>query len=62
MISCVGVEEVEIGNPLKLLDKVEKYLQDMINCMINTLRDIARKSFKNKETFDRKKWIETDPA
>jgi len=26
MISCVGVEEVEIGNPLKLLDKVEKYL------------------------------------
>lgn len=34
----------------------------MINCMINTLREIARKSFKNKETFDRKKWIENDPA
>jgi hypothetical protein len=31
---------------LKLLCKVEIYLQDMINAMVQTLREIAESSFK----------------
>lgn len=38
MKSGVGVEFVKLTKPLKLLGKVEIYLQDMINAMVETLR------------------------
>lgn len=62
MITGVGTEEVKLSKPLKLVGKVEIYLQDMIDAMVNTLRDIADGSFKAITTMERKKWLERDPA
>ena len=68
MISCVGTEDVKLTAPLKLLNKVETYLKDMINSMVNSLRDYAKKSFGcyDPKTYalqiDRKEWINGDPA
>ena len=62
MKSGVGIEYVELSKPLQLLGKVEIYLQDMINSMQSTLRDIATKSFSNQTKMERKEWIESDPA
>ena len=62
MKSGVGVEYVKLTKPLTLLGKVEVYLQDMIDTMVTTLRDIATSSFKNNQTMGRKEWIESDPA
>lgn len=49
MKSGVGVEYVSLTKPLQLLGKVEIYLQDMIDSMQSTLRDIATKSFENQK-------------
>lgn len=54
MKSGVGVEYVELTKPLQLLGKVEVYLQDMIDTMQTTLRDIATKSFGNQKKMGRK--------
>jgi dynein heavy chain len=54
MKSGVGVEYVKLTNPLQLNGKVEVYLQDMINTMVSTLRDIATKSFANNQKLGRK--------
>lgn len=68
MITCVGHEEVPLTKPLKLMGKVETYLDDMINTMIGSLRDVATLSFKthpsNPEATnkERRVWIEKDPA
>lgn len=62
MKSGVGVEYVKLTKPLQLNGKVEVYLQDMINTMIETLRDIATKSFTNFTKMERKEWISSDPA
>lgn len=34
----------------------------MINTMVETLRDIATKSFSNFTKLERKEWISSDPA
>ncbi len=54
MKSGVGVEYVKLTKPLQLNGKVEVYLQDMINTMVETLRDIATKSFSNYNKLGRK--------
>ena len=46
IISSVGVEEVEFSSPLKLVGKVENYLQDVIDMMRRSLKDIAADSLK----------------
>ena len=62
MKSGVGVEFVKLTKPLKLLGKVEIYLQDMINSMVETLREIAESSFKAIKTESRPNWLKKDPA
>ena len=37
---------MKLSKPLKLVGKVEIYLQDMIDAMVTTLRDVADGSFK----------------
>lgn len=60
--ACVGHEEVSLTKPLHLNGKVETYLMDIVNMMIDTLRDITRLSYKAQPTMGRKEWIERDPA
>ena len=62
MISCVGVEKVKFCKPLRLLGKVEIYLQDVIDRMRETLKVIGADSlprFKQKAKAD---WLFEDPA
>lgn len=47
MITCVGLEEVKLSAPLKLIGKVENYLQDLIDAMRKTLNDICSQSITN---------------
>jgi len=60
--SCVGKEDVEFETPLKLVGKVESYLADVIEKMRSTLRSIAGKSNKVKESMERKDWLVMDPS
>ena len=60
--SCVGKEEVQFENPIKLLGKVESYLADVIDTMRSTLRSISEKSNKVKEQMERKEWLLIDPS
>jgi len=53
MKSGVGVENVKLIESLKLVGKVETYLQDIINSIVNTLRTIATRSFVNQTKFSR---------
>lgn len=62
MKSGVGVENVKLNSPLKLVGKVENYLQDIIDAIVNTLRSIATKSFVAQASLDREKWLKQDPA
>ena len=62
MNAVVGGEYVKLTKALKLVGKVEVYLQDMIDSMRSTLREITTGSFVNKERMERKEWIESDPA
>ena len=49
----VGVESVTLVEPLKLLGKVETYLQDIIDGIVNTLYKITIKSFSNQAKLPR---------
>lgn len=62
MISCVGSEYVEFTDMLKLLGKVECYMQDVIDFMRKSLRDIACASFKKALTLPRTEWLKQDAA
>ena len=62
MKACVGVEYVKFTEDLKLLGKVEVYLQDVLNTMRNSLRDIARKSLKKFNEVTKEDWLVQDPA
>jgi len=44
MHTNVGIEYVAYSAPLKLMGKVENYMQEVINSMKQALRDIARES------------------
>ena len=58
----VGVENVELIEPLKLNGKVETYLQDIIDGIVGTLRVITTKSYANQAKKERAEWIKMDPA
>jgi hypothetical protein len=60
MISCVGVEYVTFSEPLKLLGKVESYMQDVIDSMRLTLRLIAGESWKKSLVNPRTEWLKMD--
>lgn len=62
MKSGVGVENVSLNQPLKLVGKVETYLQDIIDAIINTLHTITTKSFQSHAKSSRSEWIKQDPA
>jgi len=47
---------------LKLVGKVETYLQDIINSIVVTLRGLATRSFANHAKTKREDWIKQDPA
>lgn len=53
---------MKLNNPLKLVGKVENYLQDIIDAIVNTLRSIATKSFVAQASLEREKWLKQDPA
>lgn len=62
MHASVGKEYVDFSDSLQLIGKVENYLQDVIDSMRSTLRNIAadsRKRFAQKEKQD---WLADDPA
>jgi dynein heavy chain, axonemal len=60
--SGVGVENVTLKQPLKLVGKVENYLQDMIDAIVSTLHTITTQSFINHAKTPRPDWIKQDPA
>jgi dynein heavy chain len=62
MHACVGKEYVEFTEPLKLMGKVECYLQDIINTMRKSLSDISKKSLKTFSEIDKESWLVMDPA
>lgn len=62
MHACVGKEYVQFTQDLKLLGKVEIYLQDVIDTMRNSLKDISLKSLKKFSEIDKESWLIQDPA
>jgi len=60
--SCVGVEYVEFTVELKLLGKVEVYLQEVLNTMKKSLSDISKRSLKKFTEIDKESWLVMDPA
>ena len=62
MKSSVGIEEVKFSKPLKLVGKVENYLQDVIDMMRMSLKDIAADSLSRFGQKPKKEWLSDDPA
>jgi dynein heavy chain len=60
--SYVGVENVAFTEPLKLMGKVEVYLQDVIDTMRKSLLEISRRSLKKFGEIDKETWLKQDPA
>jgi dynein heavy chain len=52
-VSDIGKEEVNFTRELKLLGKVECYLQDIIDCMRNSLKDISLGALKSFTTLSK---------
>src|SRR4051794_17186763 len=62
METCVGKEIVEFPKPLKLVGKVETYLQDVIDTMKSSLNVIAAKCVVNYTQTDKDTWLRKDPS
>jgi dynein heavy chain len=62
MHACVGKEYVEFTEQKKLLGKVEIYLQDVLDLMRGSLKEISLKSLKKFSEIDKESWIVQDPA
>jgi dynein heavy chain len=62
MHACVGKEYVAFTTDLKLMGKVEVYLQDVIDTMRSSLKDISMKSLKKFGEIDKESWLIQDPA
>jgi dynein heavy chain len=62
MHACVGKEYVKFTNDLALMGKVEIYLQDIINIMRSSLKDISKKSLKRFGEVAKEQWLLEDPA
>jgi dynein heavy chain len=62
MHAGVGKEYVKFTEEKPLMGKVEVYLQDIIDTMRNSLRDIARGSLKAYGNTPKEQWLLMDPA
>jgi dynein heavy chain len=62
MHTNVGSEYVPYSAPLKLMGKVENYMQEVINSMKQSLRDIAAGSVTKLAEHGKEKWLTMDPA
>jgi dynein heavy chain len=62
MHAGVGKEYVKFTEEKALMGKVEVYLQDIIDLMRNSLRDIAKQSLKNFGNTPKPTWLLQDPA
>lgn len=62
MKACVGVEYVKFVEERKLVGKVECYLQDVIDTMRESLREISKASLKKFGTLNKEEWLVQDPA
>jgi len=57
MHACVGKEYVEFTRELKLLGKVEGYMQDILDCMRGSLKDLSTRSLEKFQKMDKYAWI-----
>jgi dynein heavy chain len=62
MYTNVGVEYVPWNTPLKLMGKVETYMQDVIDNMRSSLKDAASELFKQLATKEKFLWIKDGVA
>jgi len=62
MHACVGKEYVKFTSDLALMGKVEVYLQDIIDTMRSTLKDLSKASLKKYAEIDKESWLKQDPA
>jgi dynein heavy chain len=62
MHACVGTEYVQFTEEKKLLGKVEIYLQDVLDMMRGSLKEISMKSLKKFAEIDKETWLIQDPA
>jgi len=62
MHASVGKEYVQFTSDLALMGKVEVYLQDIIDIMRNSLRDISKQSLKKFTEVPKEQWLMEDPA
>ena len=62
IVSSVGVETVTFTKPLKLEKKVENYLQDVIDRMRLSIKNIAADSLVRFKTKSKADWLQDDPA
>jgi len=60
MVASVGKEDVQFAAPLKLLNKVESYLQDVIDSMQTALKTEAIRSVKSVLSKPRGDWLYED--
>ena len=57
MHACVGKEYVPFTTDLKLVGKVEVYLQEVLNVMRGSLKDTSKKSLKKVTEIAKEDWI-----
>jgi dynein heavy chain, axonemal len=62
MHTNVGIEYVQFSSPLKLIGKVENYMQEVINSMKSSLRDVAAESLIKLAKHGKEEWLGMDPA
>ena len=62
MHTNVGTEYVVFTNPLKLMGKVETYMQDVIDSMRSSLKQIAGDSLVRLGQMTKEQWLQNDPA
>jgi dynein heavy chain len=62
MDSCVGKEFVDFHQPLKLLGKVECYLEDVIHTMVESLKYISNQSYAKFFKMEKNDWLRMDPS
>jgi len=62
MHACVGVEYVKFTRDLKLLGKVEGYMQEILDTMRGSLKDLSVASLKKFNEMDKYQWIVEEPA
>ena len=60
-VSCVGVEHIDRSKPLKIEGRVENYLQDVIDNVMSSLRDILVKSIESFAVTSTENWVKKEP-